>query len=79
MLYNLFSTAVQTKTSVPVNEVLLVQTPFVHDPVNIHVYHTEELNIWFTSYNYFISKKKNGGIWTSYHLNKSLLFYKSFN
>lgn len=41
MLYNPFSTAVQTKTSVPANEVLLVQTPFVLDPV-------EKLSIWFT-------------------------------
>jgi len=58
VLYNLFSTAVQTKTSVPVNEVLLVQTPFVLDPVKIHIYHIEELNIWFTTCKYFIPKKK---------------------
>lgn len=65
MLYNLLSTAAQTKTSVPVNEVLLAQIPFVLDPVYIYTHilkkNPEVLNIWFTTYNYFKSKKEKNG------------------
>lgn len=72
MLCNLFSTAVQTKTSVPVNAVLLVQTPFVPDPIKIYI-----SNRWVKYWVYFLQlyymkeKKKNWDIWTSCRLNKS--------
>lgn len=49
MLCNLFSTAVQTKTSVPVNAVLLVQTPFVPDPIKIYI-----SNRWVKYWVYFL-------------------------